>query len=375
MPASAIRPLIATAAATIALASLGTAGAASAVTATAPTAYVVVPHGLVPINVATGTTGTTIPYQGDTVRQLLATPDQTKLYGEDGFGVIPFSLPTQTAQRRLGFHRVQGIAITPNGKTMFVAAGALRVYPVPTATDKPGKPIKLANNAFAIAITPNGKTLYTAGNYTGSKVTPVNVATGRAERFIRVGDFPDAIAVTPNGKTAYVASLVAGTITPISTRNNRPGKPIKIPHGGPLQIVVTPNSKTAYVLSEPETGDNGYVTPINVATGRVGKQINVGQSPGIIAIAPNGRTAYVSYDISQKFGVIPISTATSRAGKAIPLAGLPTFIAFTPDGKLAYVTDDGAGEVTPIRVATNTPEPPIKVGPSNGIVASILFIR
>ena len=84
--------------------------------------------------------------------------------------------------------------------------------------------------------------------------------------------------------------------------------------------------------------------------------------PGIIAIAPNGRTAYVSYDISQKFGVIPISTATSRAGKPIPVASLPTFIAFTPDGKLAYVTDDGAGEVTPIRVATNTPEPPIKVG-------------
>jgi DNA-binding beta-propeller fold protein YncE len=55
--------------------------------------------------------------------------------------------------------------------------------------------------------------------------------------------------------------------------------------------------------------------------------------------------------------------------------GLPTFIAFTPDGKLAYLTDDGAGEVTPIRVATNTPEPPIKVGLSNGIVASIVFIR
>lgn len=31
--------------------------------------------------------------------------------------------------------------------------------------------------------------------------------------------------------------------------------------------------------------------------------------------------------------------------------------------------------MTPIRVATNTPEPPIKVGPSNGIVASIVFIR
>ena len=132
--------------------------------------------------------------------------------------------PTQTAQPRLGFHRVQGIAITPNGKTMFVAAGALRVYPVPTATDKPGKPIKLADKP-GLAITPNGKTLYTAGNYTGSKVTPVNVATGRAERFIRVGDFPDAIAVTPNGKTAYVASLNAGTVTPISTETTGPASP------------------------------------------------------------------------------------------------------------------------------------------------------
>lgn len=134
---------------------------------------------------------------------------------------------------------------------------------------------------------------------------------------------------------------------------------------------MTRNSKTAYVLSEPAVGP-GYVTPINVATGRVGRQINAGQSPGVIEIAPSGRTAYVSSTFSSK--VIPISTATSRPGKAIAVPGDPTWITFTQDGKLALVADDLAGEISPIRLATNAVEAPINVGPNNGIVGDIVVL-
>lgn len=185
-PAS--RRLAATAAVAVALSSLAASGVASAATAagatatgaaSTPTAYVVVPGSLVPVNIAGRSSGTPIAYKGATIRQLVATPDHAKLYGADGFGVIPFDVATQTAEPRLNFHRVQAIAVTPNGKTLFVAAGALRVYPVSTATDKPGPPIKIHNNAFAIAITPNGKTLYAVGNFEIGEVTPVNIATRR----------------------------------------------------------------------------------------------------------------------------------------------------------------------------------------------------
>jgi YVTN family beta-propeller protein len=58
--------------------------------------------------------------------------------------------------------------------------------------------------------------------------------------------------------------------------------------------------------------------------------------------------------------VIPIATATNTAGPPIPAgAGV---IAITPDGKTAYITNQISGTVTPITTATNTAGPPIPVG-------------
>jgi DNA-binding beta-propeller fold protein YncE len=41
------------------------------------------------------------------------------------------------------------------------------------------------------------------------------------------GGAPVEIAITPDGKTAYTVSL-EGTVTPIATATNTPGKPIKV---------------------------------------------------------------------------------------------------------------------------------------------------
>jgi DNA-binding beta-propeller fold protein YncE len=51
-----------------------------------------------------------------------------------------------------------------------------------------------------------------------------------------------AIAVTPDGRTAYVVNFVAtgnGTVTPITTATNTPGKPIKA-GTGPRNLVIVP---------------------------------------------------------------------------------------------------------------------------------------
>ena len=135
------------------------------------------------------------------------------------------------------------IAITPNGKTAYVALGLRWVTPINTATNKPGRAIKDGNDPTAIAITPNGKTVYVTncGNncagYAGT-VTPINTSVGKAGKPIKVGQFPEAIAITPNGKTAYVSNNISGTVTPINTATNKALKAIKVPYAG--AIVITP---------------------------------------------------------------------------------------------------------------------------------------
>ena len=99
-----------------------------------------------------------------------------------------------------------------------------------------------------------------------------------------------------------------------------------------------------------------FVCPSTTATNTPGQPIHVGSAPGLIAITPDGKTAYVA----SAYAVTPISTATNRPGKPIYIRSDIT-IAITPDGKTVYAAT--SGKVIPISTATNTASKPIQVGP------------
>ena len=99
--------------------------------------------------------------------------------------------------------------------------------PIATATNTAGPPITVGSDPQAIAITPDGKTAYVA-NIGSDTVTPIATATNTAGPPITVGNSPDAIAITPDGKTAYVANGDSGTVTPIATATNTAGPPITV---------------------------------------------------------------------------------------------------------------------------------------------------
>ena len=198
------------------------------------------------------------------------------------------------------------------------------VTPITVGATTPEQPIRVGQGSGAMAITPNGKTIYVA-DY-GGMVTPIATATNTPGKPIKVGKVPVAIAITPDGKTAYVANVFSGTVTPIATATNTPGKPIKVGRD-PLRIAITPDGETAYVLN----AASGTVTPIATATNTPGKPINVGRDPFAVAITPDGKTAYVVCGNT----VTPIATATNTPGKPIKVRG--NAIAITPDGKTAYV--------------------------------------
>src|SRR5450755_2584220 len=128
------------------------------------------------------------------------------------------------------------------------------VTPIETATGVPGRPISVGFRPRAIAITPDGKTAYVANK--DDTVTPIATATNRPGKPIRVGGTPYGIAITPDGKTAYVANLGSDTVTPISTATGTAGPPIKVGIR-PWVIAITPDGNTAYVVNR-----GGTVTPI-----------------------------------------------------------------------------------------------------------------
>ena len=344
--------------------------------------------------------------------------------------VLAIRLATNTRERVIKVGRgafPDAIATTPDGKTAYVTlAGDDEVLPISTASDKPGRAVKVGVFPDAIAITPSGRTVY-VGNDGSDTVTPISAATDKPARAVKIGVSPGVMAITPNGKTVYVgnglieqrpSSTPFNAVVPIRTASDSAGRallvatraepagsadafafsrdgktayvavagtdevdPIRVASGivgrgilagnDPGPVVITPNGKTAYVADLA----SATVTPISTATGRPGKAIAVGAKLGpdattaAIALTPNGKTLYVGTNSNMPAGddtVTPVSTATNRPGKAIRVGGGIDAIAITPNGKTAYVASFNAGTVTPIGVATNTAGKPISVGTDLG---------
>jgi YVTN family beta-propeller protein len=178
---------------------------------------------------------------------------------------------------------------------------------------------------------------------------------------ITVGGGTQIIAITPNGKTAYAVSVASGTVTPISTRTNTAGQPIKL---GAEDLVITPNGKTAYALADPG------VIPIRTATNKAGTLITVKGTSSGITVTPNGKTVYVINDTAGL--VTPIRTATNRPRQPIRLPVNPNvspyytpgqvLILSTPDSRTVYAANATTNSVTPISTATNRAGKSIKVG-------------
>ena len=90
------------------------------------------------------------------------------------------------------------------------------------------------------------------------------------------------------------------------------------------------------------------------ATPTVAGTVPVGSSPVAVAVAPDGRFAYVA---NRDAGVLTVvDTATDRATGTIPVPGDPQAVAFSPDGRRAYVAvaRGTGGEVGVVDTATGS---------------------
>jgi DNA-binding beta-propeller fold protein YncE len=321
-----------------------------------------------PISTATNRAGKPIrvvylPDEGTS--QVLASPDGKTVYvldSADNVTAISTAThrPEQPIELKYGGGDYAEMAITPNGKTLYVAMFAAPGVPtyvivINTARNRISKRIRLAMAATAIVITPNGKTAYVVGQPLTQPghatledrpilIIPIATATNRPEETITVGRGLIGMdtAMTANGRTLYIphatsdlpGSAPSGVI-PFSTATNTPGKPIGFGAASIMGIAITPDGSTIYVLSQPSgqqeglgvsgddgtppcTGPPGDVTPIATATNTVGRPIKVGCSPFAAAFTPDGQTLYVG---GQSGTVTPITTATGRAGKPIKVEG------------------------------------------------------
>lgn len=278
-------------------------------------------------------------------------------------------------------------AARPDYMAYVASTNTNQVIPVDLANGVAGRPIHVGPGPMYLAITPNGRTAYVAeSGWTSHPVdsydiTPVELPSGRVLPPIRTGLGPFDVALTPNAKMAYVANMGsltgpslldmhdATTVTPIDLSDRKPLAPIEV-GPGPGWIAITPNGAEGVVVLAGTIQHPAHsLVPIDLRTGKTGRPIHVGVAPQGVAITPDGRWALASItgwppsQGSSSSGVqdtvVPVNLRTGRAGNPIIVGPMPLPIVVSPTGQWAYVGITGgiipqyAGQffITPIDLA------------------------
>jgi YVTN family beta-propeller protein len=256
--------------------------------------------------------------------------------------------------------RVAGRAATPSWRSRSSAPRAelrrVRARKVWRALNREGHAVPTG-----VAVTPDGKTAFVANGLDGT-VSTIDVKTGtKNPTDITVGEQPIGVAITPGGKTAFVTNSGGGSVSTIDVKT-RGKNPTDITVGSaPFGVAITPDGKTAFGTNN----GSGTVSTINVkARTRNLTDIPVGTNPKGVAITPNGNTALVT---NSNFGAMPspkgnsvstIDVKTRTKNPADITVGTdPLRVAVTPDGKTAFVTNGYSSTVSTIDVKTRTKEP------------------
>ncbi len=158
-----------------------------------------------------------------------------------------------------------GIAITPDGKTAYVAnANSNTVTPIDTATNTAVTPIWPVTNPVGVAITPDGKTAYVT-NSASNAVTPIATATNTAGTPIAVGSVPDCDRDHPGRQDRLRRKHRLRERHPDRHRHQHGGDADRGRHQ-PARVAITPDGTPAYVVNN---GSNN-VTLIATATNTAG---------------------------------------------------------------------------------------------------------
>jgi YVTN family beta-propeller protein len=205
------------------------------------------------------------------------------------------------------------------------------------------------NGPIGLAMTPDGTKVYVAnGGATPGTVSVIMTARNRISGTIDVGADPTGVAVSPDGNRVYVTNQNDGTLSVIDTATDTVIATVWT-GASPLGVVVTPDNKHAYIAVYPNTVEV-LDTTANQVTATISHPALDG--PALAAITPDGKTVYVSNQISNTITVISI--ATNAVIATIPVGQIPLGLAVTADGNQLYVANGADSTVSVIATATNT---------------------
>ncbi len=324
------------------------------------------------------------------------------------------------------FDHAASMAISPGGRTVFVTGTsegaktgpdyATVAYNAATGTrlwvsrytgppNRPNTPIVNFDEARSVAVSPNGRTVFVTGTSAGPEVSPgpkpgpnadyatiaYNAATGARlwiSRFDMGSDLASSVAVSPNGRMVFVtgtsATPTSGARYATVAYNAATGAQLWVSlygtvnrYNSPASLAVSPNGGRVFVTGRSEgftfRGDVDYATvAYNAATGaqlwakRYNGPGNRYDAATSLAVGRNGGTVYVT-GVSDRttdiFGSFDYATIAYNAATGARLwvsryngpgnnADVANSVAVSPSGRTVFVTGGSTGRTSGADYAT-----------------------
>ncbi len=259
----------------------------------------------------------------------------TALRGDDAIGVVDTGTRRELARIPVGDEPIQMILA---GDQLFVSnlsSNDLRI--IDTATFQVQAHIETAVQPLDLALAPDGKTLY-ATNSGANALTIVDVESGqvRTVEIANAGEGLYGIAATTD--KIFTTDIAGSQVLVLSPQGRITGR-IPVP-AKPRSLALAPDGKTLYVTSM----DTGRLTAIDADGATVAHTIDLGVS-GTFAIAasPDGRKLYST--AYREGALLVVDAASGTLHKKLAIGRNPRAIAFAPDGTQAYVTSSFSNEI------------------------------
>ena len=243
-----------------------------------------------------------------------------------------------------------GVAIV--GNRAYVANQGTNTVSVLDATTGAavGNPIVVGSAPTGVAASPDGSKVYVTNRTSGS-VSVISTADNKVVNTITVGTQPESVTFYTDGTRvyAYVTNYGSKSVSVIDTTLAQQPKVIATisnvgtnPRG--IAYVQTANGPRVYVANS----GAGTVSVINASTNKLidtkpsttltVDPISVGSAPQQIAVSPDGTRIYVTNQNSNSVSVI--NTATNAIdGAAIVVGSKPAGVALSADGSTLYVAN------------------------------------
>ena len=225
-----------------------------------------------------------------------------------------------------------------------------------TATGRVLKTIKVPAGPEAVIVTPDGRRVY-ASSEDATELSVIDTATDRVVKTLELGRTPEGMALSRDAKTLLVAMFDIGKLDVIDTSTLTVSAQVSVakPHG----VALAPDGRTAYVGSQ-DVPDRDAIVVVDVPARRVAARLPVDQAPRGLTASPDGKSVYFTEANSAAIQVL--DTMTNKVTTQIPVGPIPHQIAFTPDHKYALAVVQASGQLAIIDAASHQVVKDVAVG-------------